>query len=279
MKAVIFAAGLGTRLYPYTKDKPKALVQVGGVAMLGHTLRKIQESGICEVVVNVHAFADKVECYLKEYLSAHPEMLIRVSDERNLVLETGGGLKKMQPWLSDEPFIVHNVDVLSTVDLKALQEADERFLKNELASRGLMSTCGQSIHTHDVPELAARDETSGSLHLATLAVRKTESDRYFLFNEGGLLCGWENVKTGERKISRPDEKNLQRFGFTGIHLIHPELFPLMTEEGVFSITDVYLRLACTHEIRMFDVSDAAWFDIGSPEQLHLAEEKADWIRL
>lgn len=226
--------------------------------MLGHTLRKMQVNGIREVVVNVHAFADKVESYLKVYAAANPEMIIRVSDERDLLLETGGGLKKMQPLLSDEAFIMHNVDVLSTVDLKALQCADGQFLfENQRSSEG------EAIH--------------GSLHLATLAVRKGESDRYFLFNEEGLLCGWENVKTGEQKISRPYEKNLQRFGFTGIHLIHPELFPLMTEEGVFSITDVYLRLACTHEIRMFDASEAAWFDIGNPEQLRLAEEKANWI--
>jgi len=241
MKAVIFAAGLGKRLYPYTKDKPKALVEVKGVAMLGHVLRKMQMSGIVDVVVNVHAFAGKVEQYLQDFSAAHPEMRIRVSDERDLLLETGGGLKKMQPLLADDSFIVHNVDVLSSIDLKALQKADGTFCQNN-------------------PML-----------LATLAVRKIQSDRYFLFNEKGLLCGWENVKTGEQKISRPEEKNLQRFGFTGIHLIHPALFPLMTEEGVFSITDVYLRLARTYEIRMFDVSDADWFDIGSPEQLSIAE--------
>jgi len=244
MRGVIFAAGLGTRLYPYTKDKPKALVEVRGVAMLEHTLRKLKASGIHDVVVNVHAFADKVEDFLQDFTTANPEMQVRVSDERDLLLETGGGLKKMQPMLADDAFIVHNVDVLSTIDLCALQNADLSF------------------------------STDNPLHLATLAVRKIQSDRYFLFNRQGLLCGWENVKTGQQKISRPKEKNLQRFGFTGIHLIHPELFPLMTEEGVFSITDVYLRLARTHEIRMFNVSNADWFDIGSPEQLKLAEEKA-----
>jgi len=244
MKAVIFAAGLGTRLYPYTKDKPKALVEVKGVPMLGRVLRKMQASGICEVVVNVHAFADKVESYLEAYAKAYPEMQIHVSDERELLLETGGGLKKMQPLLETGDFIVHNVDVLSTVSLKALRETDRLFLERN-------------------PK-----------HLATLAVRKIESDRYFLFNREGLLCGWENVRTGEQKISRPKEKDLQRFGFTGIHLIHPSLFPLMKEDGVFSITDVYLRLAKEHEIRMFDASDAEWFDIGSPAQLKIAEDQA-----
>ena len=231
MKGVIFAAGLGTRLYPFTKDKPKALVEVHGKAMLGHTLDKFRAAGIFNVIINVHAFASKVEQYIKEYAALFPEMKLQVSDERDLLLETGGGLKKMQAYL-DEPFIVHNVDVLSTIDLSLL--ASEKCL-------------------------------------ATLAVRLCESDRYFLFNDTGLLCGWENVRTGEQKISRPFEKNLQRFGFTGIHQISPSIFPLMTEVGVFSITDVYLRLAVDHDIRMVDVSDAAWFDIGSPEQLAVAE--------
>jgi NDP-sugar pyrophosphorylase family protein len=234
-------------LYPFTKDRPKALVEVKGISMLEHTLRKMQTCGITDVVVNVHAFADKVEAFLKSYAISHPEIRIQVSDERDLLLETGGGLKKMQPMLADDSFLVHNVDVLSTVNLNMLRKADDAFV------------------------------VKNPNHLATLAVRKIQSDRYFLFNGEGLLCGWENVKTGQQKISRPEEKDLQRFGFTGIHLIHPALFPLMIEEGVFSITDVYLRLATRHEIRMVDVSDARWFDIGSPEQLRLAEEKADWI--
>lgn len=245
MKAVVFAAGLGTRLYPLTKNQPKALVEVGGRTMLEHTLQKLQMSGVFDVVVNVHAFADKVERFLKEYLVAHPGVHIWVSDERELLLETGGGLKKMQPMLCDEPFLVHNVDVLSTIDLRAMQELDRIF------------------------------HAESKQHLATLAVRRTESDRYFLFNEAGLLCGWENVKTGQQKIARPSESCLQRFGFTGIHVVHPELFPLMTEDGVFSITDVYLRLARTHDVRMYDASDSEWFDIGSPEQLRRAESK--WV--
>jgi len=242
VKAVIFAAGLGTRLYPFTKDKPKALVEVGKIAMLGHTLRKIKSSGIHDVIINVHAFADKVEDYLNDYSQANPDMSIQISDERSMLLETGGGLKKMQPLLSDDTFIVHNVDILSTIDLQELQGVDCEYY---------------NIHP---------------LHIATLVVRKTESDRYFLFNENGILCGWENVITGEQKISRPKEKLLFKFGFTGIHIVHPELFPLMIEKGVFSITDVYLRLARDYEIRMFDASRSLWFDIGNPEQLQLAEQ-------
>lgn len=257
MKGVIFAAGIGTRLYPLTKDKPKALVEVCGVTMLEHTLLKMSAAGIRDIVVNVHAFADNVEDWLVLFLSEVPTITIHISNERDLLLETGGGLKKMQSLLGDEPFLVHNVDVLSMIDLLKLREADKLFYEASLPN------------------------TSGSgsakpLHLATLAVRKTESDRYFLFNDAGLLCGWENVKTGEKKISRPEETNLQRFGFTGIHVIHPEIFPLMTEEGAFSITDVYLRLARTHDIRMFDASGSTWLDIGSPEQLAFAEREWLW---
>jgi NDP-sugar pyrophosphorylase family protein len=181
-------------------------------------------------------------------------MTIRISDERDLLLETGGGLKKMHSWLEGESFLVHNVDVLTTINLNSLVEADLRFAAENRAA-----------------------QQPRKQHLATLAVRKTESDRYFLFNDQGLLCGWENVKTGEKKISRPKETSLKRFGFTGIHLIHPELFNLMSETGVFSITDVYLRLAAQHDIRLFDVTDSAWFDIGTPEQLKVAE--ADWVRV
>lgn len=243
MKGVIFAAGLGTRLYPLTKEKPKALVSVAGHTMLNRTLLKFEAAGINEVVVNVHAFADKVETELAEWMLVHPNMTLRVSDERSLLLETGGGLKNMRPWLCQEPFLVHNVDVLTDIDLESLIAADERF------SAGAVD----------------------GLHLATLAVRKAESDRYFLFNEDGILCGWENVKTGEKKMSRPEETCLRRFGFTGLHIIHPGLFDLMSETGVFSITDVYLRLAAHHTIRMFDVTGRSWFDIGTPEQLRTAE--------
>lgn len=269
MKGVIFAAGLGTRLYPLTKDKPKALVEVNGLTMLEHTLIKFQKAGIDELVVNIHAFADKVEEWLKAYAQQHPALKIYVSDERDLLLETGGGLKKMKPLLgennqrdADEPFLVHNVDILSDVNLKMLFKEDAAFS---------MQGSGENF-----PVTGEFNKSQSGFkqtkHLATLAVRITESDRYFLFNQDGILCGWENVKTGEQKISRPDETNLRRFGFTGIHVIHPRLFDLMMEEGVFSITDVYIRLAKDYDIRMVDISDSAWFDIGSPEQLQNAEE-------
>ncbi len=237
MKAVLFAAGLGTRLGEITRVKPKALVEVQGRSMLFRVMDRIRQAGIRDFVVNVHAFADMVEAALWEYQRCFPGVHVEISDERDMLLETGGGLKKMSGILQDAPFLVHNVDILSDIDLKA-------FIQAALVSDAL----------------------------AILAVRKTESDRYFLFNESMQLCGWENVKTGQQKMSRA-EADLQRFGFMGIHLIRPEFLSLMQEEGAFSITDVYLRLAKTIPIDAIDCSLTDWMDIGSMEQLALAENK------
>jgi NDP-sugar pyrophosphorylase family protein len=244
MKAVVFAAGLGTRLHPLTQDKPKALVEVAGKTMLEHTLTKLYLAGIREVVVNVHAFADKVEHWLVAWAVRYPDMKVKVSDERTLLLETGGGLKKMRPYLEGSLFLVHNVDVLSDIRLTDLMKADTAY-----ASMG----------------------NPNQPHLATLAVRQAASDRYFLFNKDGLLCGWENVRTGEQKLTGKLDEPLTRYAFTGIHIIHPCLFDGMTETGVFSITDVFLRLAATHAIRFFDVTPYRWYDIGTPEQRRTAE--------
>jgi len=236
MKAVIFAAGLGTRLGAYTSDRPKALVEVGGVPMLYRVMDRLAEAGVMDFVVNVHSFASMVEGAIDSYVQSHPEVHVDISDERQLLLETGGGLKKMSHLLQDGPFLVHNVDILTDIDFRGF-----------------------------VAQAACRHS------LATLAVRRTESDRYFLFNPEGVLCGWENVRTGEKKMSRPKETDLRRYGFMGIHYICPEIFHLLTEDGVFSITGAYLRLAARQDIVMSDQTQASWMDIGTPEQLKRAE--------
>ncbi len=229
MKAVLFAAGLGTRLGEITRTRPKALVEVQGRPMLYRVMDNFRQACIRSFVINVHAFADMVEAAVERYVAEYPEVHVDVSDERDCLLETGGGLLKMRPFLSEEPFLVHNVDILTDLDLASL--------------------------------------TSEKEALAYLAVRRVQSDRYFLFNPDGILCGWENVRTSEIKMSRPQETHLERFGFMGIHYICPSIFPLLTEKGVFSITDAYLRLARDHEIRMIDCSSSRWMDIGSPQQL------------
>lgn len=249
MKAVIFAAGLGSRLYPLTKDRPKALVEVQGRPMLYRIMDKFCAMGVDSFVLNVHAFASQVEEAARHYQEENPGLKISISDESDLLLETGGGLKKMEHYLSDGPFMVHNVDILSDMDFRAFVGEADAYKQS----------------------LSEKEQTALS-PLATLAVRKTESDRYFLFNASGCLCGWENVRTGEKKISRPQEKSLRRYGFMGIHYICPSIFPLMTEKGVFSITDVYLRLAAQYDIRMSDQSCSHWMDMGTPEQWKVASQ-------
>jgi hypothetical protein len=297
MKAVLFAAGLGTRLYPHTLDKPKALVSIQGRPMLYRVMDKLYEAGIREYVVNVHAFAGQVEKALELYALSKPGISFDISDERDLLLETGGGLKKMAALLKDGPFLVHNVDVLSDIDLKLFMEQ----------ALGLLSVPFQSqtqarpqlrAQTRPQPRVQARFQsqvvppqsqvvppqsqvqpqtqdqlqTGGQYPLAVLAVRNDFKNRCFLLNQHNLLCGWENKRSGEQIISRQQEA-LHPVGFMGIHCISPSIFPLMEEEGVFSIIDVYLRLARQHIILGLDQSACKWMDIGSPEQLLLAEKQ------
>jgi hypothetical protein len=258
---------------------------------------KLYEAGIREYVVNVHAFAGQVEKALELYALSKPGISFDISDERDLLLETGGGLKKMAAFLKDGPFLVHNVDVLSDIDLKLFMEQ----------ALGLLSVPFQSqtqarpqlrAQTRPQPRVQARFQsqvvppqsqvvppqsqvqpqtqdqlqTGGQYPLAVLAVRNDFKNRCFLLNQHNLLCGWENKRSGEQIISRQQEA-LHPVGFMGIHCISPSIFPLMEEEGVFSIIDVYLRLARQHIILGLDQSACKWMDIGSPEQLLLAEKQ------
>ncbi|SRR5579871_298321 len=231
MKAMILAAGLGTRLRPLTNDRPKALVEIGGRTLLAITLARLREFGVSEVIVNVHHFADM----MVEYLRAHGNfgMRIEISREETL-LDTGGGLKKAS-WFfssSDEPFVVHNVDVISTIDLAAM-------MKFHQAKKGL----------------------------ATLAVQSRESSRQLLFDETMRLCG-RRVGGTEELVSR----TAQALAFSGIHVISPRIFSPMTEEGAFSIVNFYLRLAGEGEhICGFRADDYSWRDLGRLESVKLAE--------
>lgn len=237
MKAIVFAAGLGTRLRPVTDHIPKALVQVGGVTMLERVIRKVRAAGIDEIVVNAHHFADKVE----DFLAGNPEVGsgVRISREEGEALETGGGVRHARTLLEGSgSFLMHNVDILSDMDLK-------RF-----------------IASHE----------SGVL--ATLAVQEAEADRYFLFDDGMRLVGWTNVRTGEVKSPYPglDPSRFRRLSFCGVHILSDEVFPLM--EGwpdKFGIVDFYLSAAATHTIRGVIQKDLHLIDIGSPGKLAEAE--------
>ncbi len=240
MKAMILAAGLGTRLRPLTNDRPKALVELAGRTLLEITLARLRSFGIREVIINVHHFADLVV----EYLKAHDDFGMRIEVSReDILLDTGGGLKKAA-WFfleedagKDEPFILHNVDVISTIDLPRMVEAYE------------------TNHA-----------------LATLAVQKRESSRQLLFDENLQLCGRRAGRAHEPEIVRPSP-HLEALAFSGIHIISPRLLPILTENGAFSIITSYLRLAGRSEkIEGFRADDYYWRDLGRVEDLQRAEQ-------
>jgi NDP-sugar pyrophosphorylase family protein len=234
---MILAAGLGTRLRPLTDNKPKALVAVGGRSLLEITLARLRTLGITKVIVNVHHFAEMMEAYLRE--KNNFGIRVEVSRE-DVLLDTGGGLKKAA-WFfmedgGDEPFLLHNVDVISTIDLKQIVEEHNR---------------------------------NGAL--ATLAVQERKSSRQLLFDERGQLCGRRIGRNPVDEIVRP-AKRLQPLAFSGIHVISPRLLELMTEDGVFSIIETYLRLAATSErIQAFRADQYYWRDLGKPESIQQAE--------
>jgi NDP-sugar pyrophosphorylase family protein len=236
MKAMILAAGLGTRLRPLTNDRPKALVTVAGRTLLEIVLCRMRSFGVCEAIVNAHHYAEMIV----EYLKANDNfgMRIEVSREEEL-LDTGGGLKKAAHFLSgnlQEPFILHNVDVISTIDLERMM----RFHAEQNA-------------------------------LATLAVQQRESSRSLLFNEQGRLCGRRAGRDGKAELVRTSTE-MQALGFCGIHILSPRIFAKMKEEGAFSIIDAYLRLAAEGEkVIAYHADECYWRDLGRPENVAQAE--------
>ena len=235
MKAMLFSAGLGTRLRPLTNDRPKALVEVGGKSLLEWNLLRLKSYGITDIVVNIHHFADLMVDFLARH--QHFGLNVRISDERELLLETGGGLKFAAELLrGEDPILLCNVDILTSLDPHAF--------------------------------LAFHKQQKG---LATLAVRQRETSRYLLWDEEMRLVGWKNVKTEEIRMARPEARHWQPWAFSGYHMIEPEFLDLITEEGRFSIIDLYLRLAADHNIFAWDHSQDPWLDVGKPHNIPLAE--------
>ena len=232
-KAMILAAGLGTRFKPWTDRHPKALAPVNGKSLLQRNIEYLQRYGIRDVVVNVHHFADQIV----EALTVNKGWGSRftISDETDSVLETGGGLKKARGFLEEAPFVLMNVDILTDMNLLAM------------------------IADH-----------IGFGPLATLAVTDRVTSRYFLFNSQDELCGWRNVTTGQERMARPAEAvageadMLTQKAFSGIHVIDPAIFPLIERTGKFSMVDVYLDLAARQTIRGFDHSQSRLIDVGKP---------------
>lgn len=247
MNAMIFAAGLGTRLKPLTDTMPKALVPVGGRPLLQHVLDKLHSAGITDIVVNVHHFADQIKDYLKG-------TDVKISDESEMLLDTGGGLKNAQPLFGDaESVLIHNVDILSNLDIKTLWEQ----------------------HKCD----------------ATLVVSWRKTKRYLLFNDDMRLVGWTNIETGEVKSPYPEivaqmqeyikspspsgkgGDGLLLFAFAGIHVMSKSLFAPMQEwPDKFSIIDFYLANCRDYDIRGYVQPDLRLMDVGKIDTLHDAEE-------
>lgn len=242
MKALIFAAGLGTRLKPLTDTLPKALVPVGGVPLLERLILKMKAAGITDLTVNVHHFAEKIIAFLSERNQFG--IRIRISDERAQLLETGGGIRHAIPLLRAEtddketPILIHNVDILSNLDLA------------EFAT----------IH----PDADA-----------TLLVSSRPTDRYLLFNEENRLMGWTHTKTGAIKSPYPDLNvaACRKYAFAGIHLFSPRLFPDMESwKDPFSVIDFYLSLANKRVIKAFPKEDLRLVDVGKLDSLSAAEK-------
>ena len=235
MKAMIFAAGLGTRLKPYTETMPKALVPVAGTPMIEILIKHLISNGITDIIVNVHHFASQVIDFLS--WNNNFGVKITISNETDLLLDTGGGLKKAAWFFNDhQPFLVQNVDVICDLNYSDLLQ-----------------------------------EHNKNKAIATLAVSQRETARRFIFDSSMQLCGWENSKNQEVKMARPQSENLMKFAFSGIQIIDPEIFGFMQQQGKFSIIDTYLEMAATQKIIGFVHNPDYWVDMGKPDELLKAE--------
>jgi len=242
MKAMILAAGLGTRLRPLTDQLPKALLQTGPYTLLQFAILKLKNAGFSELIINVHHHADAVIKYLNE--NKNFDCNISISDERDQLLDTGGGIKKASWFFNDDqPFLVYNVDIVTDLSL-------------------------QQLYQHHLE----------CLNLVTLVVRRRKTSRYLLFDEFMQLKAWENIATGEKRIVQMTREPLNPLAFSGIHVINPKLFDLMEKQDRFSIIDTYLRVAAKHPVGGYFDESPLWADAGKPDSLAEAGEVAAMIR-
>lgn len=234
MNAMIFAAGLGTRLKPLTNNLPKALAPLNGEPLLWHAIKSMEQLAIDRVVVNIHHFSHLI----KDYIASHQwDTEVIVSDESDLLLETGGGLLKAKDlFIPNQSILIQNVDVLTSTDI------------------------GSFIKKHEIDKSHA-----------TLMVKDRITSRYLVFDEQMNLCGWKN-KNNNEEIAVRKVNNTSDFAFSGLHLIEPELLNEMGEVRPFSIIQAYLELAKHYKIKGYKVANnEAWFDVGTIEKLKEAE--------
>ena len=234
MKAMIFAAGMGTRLGDMTRYNPKALIEINGKSVLERAVEKLTDQGFDDIIVNIHHFADKVESSIKQLRKKGYR--ITISDERSHLLETGGGLQKAAWFFVDEPFLVYNSDIITDFDLLELFDYH-------------MKTKG----------------------IATLAVMERKDHRHFLVDANSTLAGWRNNLTGEEIISRPSPEILTKAAFCGIHILDPEIFRYMAP-GEYSLTSFYLELTGKVTINAYFYRMGYWTDIGTIDDLRFAED-------
>lgn len=237
MNALILAAGLGTRLGEYTKDKPKALVEVAGKPMLEHQLHNLAKAGFDRIIVNVHHYGGQIMDFLAS--NANFGLDITVSDERGQLLDTGGGIRKALHMLPSQHLLVHNVDIFSDTDLKALYQ-----------------------------------EHLGTGACATLSTAQRETSRYLCFNDAGRLCGWLNRSTGQTRSPYPgfNPSDYTPYAFQGIHVISPSILPMLDSVSApsFSITDFYVSSSADLDIRRSTGTASMWADAGKPHTLQTA---------
>lgn len=236
MNGMIFAAGLGTRLKPLTDDRPKALVELNGKPLLEYVILKMKSAGIERIVINVHHYADQVEAFLRANHNFDTDIV--VSDERACLLDTGGGLLKARElFRQDDSVLIHNVDILSDIDLRLLMD----------------------VHRQ-------------SGNYATLVVKPTMESRVLKFSKEGLLKGWENKITGEQKIVDDGFYGADEYSFCGIHIVSPGYLKNMVYRGVFSIIDEYIAQAKNNDLRMY-FHPGELVDLGTPQAIQETEEK------
>jgi NDP-sugar pyrophosphorylase family protein len=229
MKAMIFAAGLGKRLGNITEKIPKALVDINGKTVLQMAAEKCTQFGFDDIIINVHHFADMVEKEVKRLNKTG--LRISVSNERDMLLENGGGLYKARDFFDNTPFLLYNVDIISDLDLSLLY-------KLHIEKRGL----------------------------ATLAVRHRPGKRFLLVDKSGQLKGWRNISTGEEILTGESSEGLSEIAFSSMHIVEPEIFNYM-HEGIYSMIDLYLKLAKEHQIYTLKHDEGYWIDVGTPESL------------
>jgi len=236
MRAMILAAGLGTRLRPLTNSTPKALIKIKEYPLLELQIKRLKSFGFNNIIINIHHHANLIEDYLKK--NSNFGCKIVLSDESEQLLETGGGLKKAAHFFSDaSPFLVHNVDVITNINLN-------RFFDHHKKENAITS----------------------------LAVMERKSSRYFVFDEENYLAGWKNEKTEESKVVRKPIGEIKLLAFSGIQIVEPKIFKYFPHKDVFTLVDLYLAAASQEKVTAYNHTDDIWFDLGKKENLPKAEK-------